>query len=206
LKRLFVIKWVNDLLPFQQQQYDFSQSPTPTCPSACGASSEGAYHFLRCPHHDRVALWQTFSVTLQHDCDRAKLDPALRRLFLFIMSPFTRLAPPLADLGPEYHALLHRQRTVGSNSLLYGHLVTDWATLQQRYLVARNLPSSRNQAPNAIKNLITHFHSFVHDLWLLRNTHLHGTQKSGCTPFKHLHLIAQISKLYEARPHMCTSR
>ena len=206
LKRLFVIKWVNDLLPFQQQQYDYSQSPTPTCPSACGASSETAYHFLRCPHFARVALWQTFSVTLHHFLDRHHLDPALRRMLLYLLSPFTQLtAPPIDDLGPEYHQLLSQQKLVGSNSLLFGYLVKDWIVLQHRYLTARSLPSSRNQATNAICQLMLQFHTFTHELWLIRNSHLHGTTLCGNIPYKHLHLVAQITELYDARPHMLQS-
>jgi hypothetical protein len=139
--------------------------------------------------------------------DRLKFDPALRRLFLYFLTPLVTRhdPPPLANLSAEYHLLLDRQNMVGPNSLFYGYLVTDWQPLQHRYLIARGLPSLRNQAENALKALILDLHSFVHDLWLLRNSHLHGTSHASRTPFKHLHLLAQITKLYKAKPHMLAS-
>jgi hypothetical protein len=115
-----------------------------------------------------------------------------------------RCIPPLQDLSPEYHTLLAQQQHVGRNSLLYGYVVHAWTTLQHRYLVARQLPSARNQAASTVKLLVSHFHSFTHELWLLRNSHLHGPCSSR-TPFKHLHLLAQIAELYDAKPHMLPS-
>jgi hypothetical protein len=70
--------------------------------------------------------------------------------------------------------------------------------------VARQLPSARNQAASTVKMIVAHFHSFTHELWLLRNSHLHGPCSSH-TPFKHLHLLAQIAELYDVKPHMLPS-
>jgi hypothetical protein len=50
LKRLFIIKWINSLLPCQKQQYRFQQSPSASCPSASGCVDEDWVHFPRCPH------------------------------------------------------------------------------------------------------------------------------------------------------------
>jgi hypothetical protein len=63
LQRLFIIKWVNDLLPFQVQQHKFNQSPSPLCPSSCG-EQEDWRHFPRCPHQARALLWRSFSATI----------------------------------------------------------------------------------------------------------------------------------------------
>jgi hypothetical protein len=52
-RRLFVIKWINSLLPFQRQQFRFNQSPTASCPSACGCIDEDWRHFPLCPHEQR---------------------------------------------------------------------------------------------------------------------------------------------------------
>jgi hypothetical protein len=57
LKHLFTIKWTNDLLPFQEQQFKYNQSPSPLCPSAW-------HNFLRCPHRARKQSWQDFKHTL----------------------------------------------------------------------------------------------------------------------------------------------
>jgi hypothetical protein len=39
-------------------------------------------------------------------------------------------------------------------------------------------------------------------VWLLHNQHLHGTDPFNTTSYKHSHLLAQITELYEAAPHM----
>jgi hypothetical protein len=49
-RRLFILKWINDLLPFQKQQFRYRQSPTAHCPSAYGCTEEDWRHFSRCPH------------------------------------------------------------------------------------------------------------------------------------------------------------
>jgi hypothetical protein len=59
LKRLFLIKWTNDLLPFQVRQHRFGYSHVPTCPSHC-VEDEDRLHFLRCSHPQRKQLWQDF--------------------------------------------------------------------------------------------------------------------------------------------------
>jgi hypothetical protein len=48
LKRLFTIKLTNGLLPFQEQQFQYNQSPSPLCPSACGCR-EDLHHFFDAP-------------------------------------------------------------------------------------------------------------------------------------------------------------
>jgi hypothetical protein len=45
-------------------------------------------------------------------------------------------------------------------------------------------------------------HEQCHTVWLLRNQHLHGADPNNLTSYKHLHLLAQIQELYDARPHM----
>jgi hypothetical protein len=55
LKRLFLVKWTNDLLPFQIQQYKFGYNPVPSYPSHCGEGEDWS-HFLRCAHPKRRQL------------------------------------------------------------------------------------------------------------------------------------------------------
>jgi hypothetical protein len=79
--------------------------------------------------------------------------------------------------------------------------------LQHRYLKAIDRPTDKNQAFSAIKNIVLQLHSFVYEQWLLRNAHLHGSKLSNQIPFKHLHLVAQITELYAARDHLlCSDR
>jgi hypothetical protein len=64
LKRLFGIKMIHFLLPLQKQQYQFRQSPSASCPSACGCPEEDWSQFLRCPHQQRQQAWTAFVPTL----------------------------------------------------------------------------------------------------------------------------------------------
>jgi hypothetical protein len=60
LKQLFVIKWVNSLLPFQRQQHRYNHSPSANCPSNCACEDKDWVHFPRCPHPQRRQLWTAF--------------------------------------------------------------------------------------------------------------------------------------------------
>lgn len=51
-KRLFITKWVNRLLPFNQRRYKRELFPTPYCPSWCQCI-ENEDHFLSCTHQSR---------------------------------------------------------------------------------------------------------------------------------------------------------
>jgi hypothetical protein len=144
LKRLFVIKWINALLPFQHQQHQFNQSPTANCPSACGCKDETWHHFPRCPHPQRQESWTAFIPVISSVMERWTVDPSLWRLLLHLLVPLTTLQPiPLTDLKDEYLMLLETaQRSIGEDSLLFGFLSTEWLRLQDRYLHTLGLPRS----------------------------------------------------------------
>jgi hypothetical protein len=204
LKRLFVIKWVNELLPFQQQQFRFKQSPSPSCPSSCGCTEDWS-HFLRCPHKHRRQAWLEFRSTLSALFERHSLDPSLRRLLLhLIFSVVSPDAPtlPLDSLSDDHVTLLETQKTLGPDSIFFGFFAHAWTTLQNKYLRARALPRDRNQANSATNALITAILLQVHTCWLLRNEHLHGVDPLQHTPYKKLHLLAQIRELYDSAPLM----
>jgi hypothetical protein len=205
LKRLFVIKWVNDLLPFQHQQYKFKQSPSASCPPSCGCTDEDWKHFLRCPHKHRRQAWKEFRPTLSKLFERHSLDPSLRRILLYMV--FSVVSPdepllPLDSLGDDHRTLLDTQRKLGDDSLFYGFFAHRWTTLQDNYLKARSLPRSCNQAASSTKALITALLLQVHICWLLRNEHLHGLDPLHHVTYKQLHLLAQIRELYDSAPLM----
>jgi hypothetical protein len=205
LKCLFVIKWVNELLPLQNQQFKFQQSPSASCPSSCGCTNEDWSHFLRCPHKHRRQVWLEFHPTLSALFERHSLDPSLRRLLLHLLfsvvsSEEPRL--PLDSLSDEHVTLLETQRTLGQDSIFYGFFAHAWTTLQNKYLRAQNLPRDRNQANSATNALITAIILQVHTCWLLRNEHLHGMDPLHHTSYKKLHLFAQIRELYDSTPLM----
>jgi hypothetical protein len=177
LKRPFVIKWINDLLPCQRQQYLYTQSPSASYPPACGCSNEDRTHFPRCQHVQRKQSWTTFVSSLRDIMERWSLDPGLRRILLHMTAPLSTLPPiPLTQLPDEYKMLLTTQCSIGTDSLLFRFFCYDWVRLQDRYLRARGLPSSQQEATRAIRSLIQLFHEQCHSVvGLLRNQHLHGT-------------------------------
>jgi hypothetical protein len=131
------------------------------------------------------------------------MDPSLRRLLLHLLVLLTTLQPiPLTDLNDEYLMLLATQRSIGDDSLLFGFLSTEWLRLQDRYLYTLGLPRSQHEASRAIRSLIMLLHDQCHGVWLLRNQHLHCTDPFNTTSYKHSHLLAQITELYAAVPHM----
>jgi hypothetical protein len=93
LKRLSVIKWINDLLPFLRQQYLYKQSPSASCLPACGCSNEDWAHFPRCQHVQHKQSWMTFVSSLCDIMERWSLYPGLRRILLHITAPLSTLPP-----------------------------------------------------------------------------------------------------------------
>jgi hypothetical protein len=202
LKRLFVVKWTNDLPPFQEQQHRFNQSPSPQCPSSCSAS-ENWRHFLRCAHPARVVLWRECSRTIAKTFDTWSIDPSLRQLVLYWLVRLSDASPiPLDNLGDDYSMLRTTQEAIGVDSVLFGYFALEWVQLQERYLLTCDLPHGRNQVAGGIKAIALQLLEQCHECWLLRNTHLHGTDPQNTCSYKHLHLIAQVTELYESAPHM----
>jgi hypothetical protein len=151
LKRLFLVKWTNDLLSFQVQQYKSGYSPVPSCPSHCG-EDEDWFHFIRCAHPERRQLWQEFHQTTMTLLEHWSVDPSLRRLVLALLAPFvSQQLPPMDNLAPEYTILLEQQHALGPNSLFFGFLPSGWYTLQHQYIVARDLPRDKNQVDSWMK-------------------------------------------------------
>jgi hypothetical protein len=205
LQRLFIIKWVNDLLPFQTQQHKFNQSPSPLCPSSCG-EHEDWRHFPRCPHQARALLWRSFSATITTTFNTWGIDPSLRRLILYWLARYSASDPiPLENLTDDYAMVKTTQEEIGANSILFGYFSQDWVKLQHRYLTTRSLPLSRNQASRGIKAIILQLMEHCHACWLLRNLHLHGTDPRNTSSYKHLQLLAQVTALYESAPFMLSS-
>jgi hypothetical protein len=135
--------------------------------------------------------------------ERWSLDPGLRRILLHMIIPLSTLPPiPLTQLPDEYKMLLTTQCSIGTGSLLFGFFCDNWVRVQDRYIWARGLPSSQQEATRAICSLIQLFNEQCHSVWLLRNQHLHGTYPTNTTSYKHLHLLAQIQELYDAAPLM----
>jgi hypothetical protein len=116
----------------------------------------------------------------------------LTRLF----DPYTHATTDTMSLPPEYLLLLHSQRSLGTDSIMHGFFHTSWIELQHRYLGLRKLPRHKNQATTTIKSWVHLIFSRLHDLWLLRNEHLHGTSPQSLHSYKRLQLLGEVADLY----------
>jgi hypothetical protein len=162
--------------------------------------------FLRCAHPACVVLWRECSRTIAKTFDTGTIDPSLRRLVLYWLARLSDASPILLDnLGDEYSMLQTTQEAIGEDSILFGYFALKWVQLQERYLLARDLPRGWNQAAGGIKAVALQLLEQCHECWLLRNTHLHGTDPHNTCSYKHLHLVAQVTALYESAPLMLAS-
>jgi hypothetical protein len=137
--------------------------------------------------------------------DTWSIDPLLRRLVLYCwLARLSDDSPiPLDNLGDEYSMLGTTQEAIGDDSILFGYFAHEWVRLQERYLKARELPRGRNQTADGIKAIALQLLEQCHECWLIRNLHLHGTYPNNTYSYKHLHLLAQVTALYESAPPTC---
>jgi hypothetical protein len=155
----------------------------------------------------RKHSWQEFAQTLSGTFETWKIDPSLRIVLLFAVAKLADSDPiPLDNLTDDYKMPMTTQDTIGSDSLLLGHFSPTWTLLQERYLRAIDEPVGHHQASRGIKAIITQtLEQCHHCTWLLRNEHLHGTSPFQPHLYKHLHLLAQVTELYEAAPMVLMS-
>jgi hypothetical protein len=204
--RFFFVKWINILLPFQSQQYRIKQSPSPVCPSRCGAAVEDATHFLRCSHRDRLAIFTALQTQLAAQFNSRSLDPHLRRIVWLFLDQY--LETPISaspNLPERYQTLFRAQRLLGMDSLMFGFFHQDWVLIQDEYLRFRGLPRDKNQAASSIKIMASTIFGSLHELWFLRNSHLHDTDGSSLHSYKHSQLLHEIEALYDLAPSMLAS-
>jgi hypothetical protein len=200
-KKKRLTEWINQLLPLQVQQFRFLKSSSCRCPSQCG-SDETYHHFLRCPHPARTAHLLTLKSDLKVLVASHRLDPSLARILFSFLCQYTGEEPLPPPTKATHLVLFQSQLALGSDSLLYGLFHADWVTLQHDYLGLRQLPRSKNQAFLCIRRLVVCiFDSWFH-LWLLRNSHLHGTSVTNLHSYRRLQLLREIRDLYDSAPSM----
>ena len=205
--RLFTIKWVNHLLPLGYRQHRINVHHSPNCPS-CDHSHEDDDHILHCPNLARQALLRDTLARLLLLFNKWHADPALRMMLRHAFNLL--LDPTYHDVFPDslpnaYHVLFATQQRIGWDHLFYGHFAPAWTTLQHSYLGFVKKPRKHQQASSLMKAIHSELFSTVHSLWLQRNEHLHGTLPTQLHSIKRLHLLAQISDLYDSAPCMLST-
>ena len=170
--------------------------------------SEDGAHFLCCPHPHRRQSWNDFRTSLSPLLDQYNFDPTLRRVLVTLIEHIIEPNAPnimTLDLPTEYAMLITTQHSLGEDSIFFGFFVPEWTALQSRHLKQQKLPHDTNQAQFAMKAVATAILLQVHNMWLIRNTHLHRTDPLQTHSYIHLHLLAQIKELYDCIPLMLSA-
>jgi hypothetical protein len=105
-KRLFTIKWLNDLLPFQTRMHKYGQSSLAGCPEECGCDSEDQQHLLHCSADHRKFLFTQLSSDLELLHSTHRIDLHLRRALQCLLAPYWGDPSTATSAPPEYLALL----------------------------------------------------------------------------------------------------
>ena len=201
-KRFFVIKWLNDILPFQARMHKFGQSSLAGCPEVCGCDSEDHAHLLHCPVAHRRGLFLQLGPALEIIYDTHNIDPYLRRVLSMLVATVEGEHADY-DLPAEYRELLHFQTNLHADSIFLGCLSVDWSNFQHAYLKLNRFPHNKGQASNGIRAIVAYLLDFVHSVWLVRNKALHGDDTTTqLLSYKHLQLLLDIQDLYDQADSM----
>ena len=131
-----------------------------------------------------------------------RLDPSLARILFSFLCQYTGEEPIPPLTKPNHLRLFQSQLALGPYSLLFAFFHEQSVPLQHEYLGLRKLPRSKNQAFLCIRSLVVKiFDSWFH-LWLLRNSHLHGTSANNLHSYRRLQLLREIRDLYDSAPSM----
>jgi len=196
-RKLFLIKWINHLLSFMQRQRKYGMSPLAACPSDCGCPEEDDMHFLRCPNPERLAVFTSLRTDLAESFTKHNADPWLRQILFSHLANFDGAVTfNLAALTAPYLQLVEGQSALGEDALFYGFFHQSWHQLQHAYLKQQHKPCDRNQASRTVKFWITRFHQAAHDLWLIRNHHLHRKEGNAVRSFSRIRLIREVEIQY----------
>jgi hypothetical protein len=201
-QRFFLIKWLNDLLPFQARMHTYGQSSMAGCPHLCGCDSEDHHHLLHFPADACTTLFLQLPTGLDTLCISHKIDPLLRKVLLTLLSPYWGASAHFT-LPAEYDALIAFQTTLHPDAVFLGCFSTDWARLQFQYLQLNQLPRDERQAETSIRHVMTHLLELVHTVWLTRNSALHGDDATTqLLSYKRTQLLLEVQDLYDQQDQM----
>ena len=182
-KKLFIIKWINKILPLNQRHYIFNMTNSAECPSQC-QGQETETHFLRCPHIARQEIYNAFIKQFPRIMRKNHMDPDLQHaLYILLDTARIQQTPPFTR---DYISILRQQWKIGIDSVFFGFFITEWTQMQHAYLKLMKLPSDKNEAAQCMSQIAISVYSYIHSLWLLRNSHAHNTDLLQTTLYHRL--------------------
>jgi len=143
---------------------------SPLCPSF-QCEPEDAWHFLKCAHLERKALFQTLKNSLTHVTQKLQLHPCvLTAIWMGLAAIQNDIAYPdiLNDTLQPLRQCIQCQTRLGWDQLYHGCLSIDWAKAIE--IIHPNLQQSGAQVMVSMTQTIW---SYILDFWKLQNQHLH---------------------------------
>jgi hypothetical protein len=150
----------------------------------------------------RLVLFLPIYADLATLCNTYRIDPHLGRVLIMLVAPYIDGVVDF-DVPSEYEALLKFQCDLHPDSIFLGCFSSNWARIQHSYLKLNHYPRKQGQAHSGIKAIIAYLLGFVHSVWLVQNTALHGDDSTTkLLSYKHTQLLVEIQELYDQVDNM----
>jgi hypothetical protein len=193
----FIVKFCFQQLPVGIRLQQRSSHVPASCP-VCNEAQEDDWHWIACPAR---APWRATQATLfSSRLISLKTEPGLKSIALQAFKSL--LATGSCDFtgatfSPCESQLVHSQSTIGWKHFLYGRCSVEWASLQDRYTISEKLDPKYYNGASWTSKVITHMWRSMRDLWLVRNTDLHGTTFSEGEATQRARLTPLIRSFYD---------
>ena len=191
----------NLITPLMERRFRFQLETTDKCPS-CRHCQESDYHFLRCPHEHRRQLLKDMETDLLTLCKKHKIDPGIKAAILFLLARLRDPSAPIPNPDSIYENLIQDQLQIGPDSFMGGMFHTEWVNVQDDYRRLIKAKRDKNQAFNGIRSIATLLMDTQHQLWLMRNGHLHDEDAPGLHSYKRFQLLRELQWMFNQQPKM----
>ena len=104
--------------------------------------------------------------------------------------------------GVENDNLIQDQLQIGPDSFMGGMFHTEWVNVQDDYRRLIKAKRDKNQAFNGIRSIATLLMDTQHQLWLMRNGHLHDEDAPGLHSYKRYQLLRELKWMFNQQPKM----
>ena len=204
-QRHFVVKLSHDLLPTRAVTSQYDNSRPTACPF-CLSLPETRDHLLRCTRDGLCQKWCNDLLSrLRKRCDSMHTNPVLLDIVMQGLDSWLRYSEnPTPELYPAiYRSLIRDQNILGWRQLFNGRWSSQWATLQDRYLVRHFDPIPDNLSGEKWLTIMidTTWYS-VRQLWDQRNGRVYGVDSSTRAQLQKERTHQELRALYTLRRDM----
>jgi hypothetical protein len=198
-RRVHLTKLIHDILPTNDNVGKWKENRSEKCPS-CPHPSEDRDHVLRCPHPARQAWRLTFLQSIRKTCDKLQTRPNLRDILLIGLESWFTESPADYDKFPStYSTLIYQQSRIGWRQVFNGRISTEWARLQDEYLLSEGLHNNKNSGSLWAATILTSIWDEWHLVWTVRNGVIHGHDQASRQRTQRSEAETEIRAIYDAR-------